>query len=79
MVWFHIICWGLPILLVGAAAICRALGADSGFDGIGWCWIATSDRIIWPQGEDAQIFWQVLFFWILNCILISLDICWERS
>jgi len=54
---FHVVSWGLPLILVSFAAGFYALGADLYFDGIGWCWIA-AEGITWPKGDRAQLFWQ---------------------
>ena len=39
MVLFHGINWGVPLVLVGVALCCRALGFHEANASGGWCWI----------------------------------------
>lgn len=43
---YHVVCWGLPIIILIIALSFRALGADDFSRAVGWCWI--SDRVEYP-------------------------------
>jgi G protein-coupled receptor 157 len=43
---YHVISWGLPIVILVIALSFRALGADDFSRAVGWCWI--SDKVEYP-------------------------------
>lgn len=54
--FFHIVGWGLPILIVSLGLGYNALGYDT-FSGqqVGWCWVRSGDNI----PEDCTLFWRI--------------------
>lgn len=66
MVLFHMLCWGLPLLMAVVALQQKALGSSSSTSTVGWCWINVSPQS--PPGwrcGDAMMLWMMLTmkFW----------------
>ena len=58
---FHIICWGIPLLVAIVALLEGALGAPGYWATIGWCWIDLEPKQ--PSNwkcDDAQMLWMLL-------------------
>ena len=45
---FHILCWGVPLLIVLVIGIAQSEGYSGGSDTGGWCWISSgANQFIW--------------------------------
>jgi len=59
---FHILCWGVPLVLVCFAMGFNALGFDIYEGSVGWCWVAIADFISWPPWgpKSKSLFWKLI-------------------
>jgi len=56
---FHLVCWGVPLMLVCVAMGFNALGFDDVIaNHTGWCWVAANNMIPWPP-VNPQLFWKL--------------------
>jgi len=58
-VGFHICCWGIPLAIIAWAWANSALGYDNRHK-VGWCWVAPSSAIKWPEYDRSAIFWHMM-------------------
>lgn len=50
LVWFfHIVSWGVPLAITGAAVYLNKIGYDASEVSVGWCWVSihAPDRVLW--------------------------------
>ena len=70
MIWFHVICWLVPLISTCLALWFDALGRSAFFGAAGWCWIRNKDshftrkeQIQWMIWTDY--FWRIIAFGII--------------
>ena len=83
MVIFHVVNWGLPVILVGAASIENMLGSTGSRSTAGWCWIKTDGNrrqaVIWMLISGK--IWEIISYFINGilyyCIIhtIKKEVC----
>jgi len=56
---FHMVCWGIPLVIVCFSMAFGVLGSTGAVD---WCWINSYEHISWPRfsPEDTVIFWKMI-------------------
>ena len=71
MPYFHVINWGLPLALVGAAWHWNMLGSENSQDSGGWCWITLR------QGNRTALWWMLACgkFWEILSYFIDVVLC----
>nr|XP_030735274.1 solute carrier family 2, facilitated glucose transporter member 5 isoform X1 [Globicephala melas] len=50
LLWaFHVVSWGIPLVITVAAVTLRKIGYDASDVSVGWCWIdlEAEDRVLW--------------------------------
>ncbi|XP_043919494.1 G-protein coupled receptor 157 [Protopterus annectens] len=49
VVWFHLICWCVPLLITVTAVALKKIGYDASAVSVGWCWIRidAGDHMLW--------------------------------
>lgn len=49
MRYYHVLCWGLPVVLVTIVAACGGLGYGGRAVTVGWCWVNVDSRyfLVW--------------------------------
>jgi len=60
---FHMVSWGVPLMLVCFAMGFDALGVDNESGIVGWCWIAEMYYIQWPIFSNlnyTNLFWKLV-------------------
>jgi len=59
---FHMVSWGVPLVIVCFAMGFGALGRDYYSGVVGWCWISDSKIIVWPSfpGTESAFFWKIV-------------------
>lgn len=66
MVIFHVVNWGLPAILVGAALYEKQLGSTDSESTAGWCWIKIGEShrqaVIWMLISGK--FWEIISYFI---------------
>jgi hypothetical protein len=83
MPYFHIINWGLPLALLGAALGNGMLGSGESKDSGGWCWITLTlgrRKAIWWMLACGK-FWEILSYFVdvVLCFIVSRKIKAEVS
>ena len=67
--FFHLVCWGLPIVITSAAIIDKALGPDNSSVSVGWCWVkqeCESDSVSLNSSVNPK-----------SCLPDHMDIIWQ--
>ena len=83
MPYFHVINWGLPLALVGAAWGWDMLGSENSQDSGGWCWITfrkgRREALGWMLACGK--FWEILSYFIdvVLCFIVTRTINTEVS
>ena len=64
---YHLVCWGLPVVMTTAALVDNALGPDNSSVSVGWCWVkqecAGERNGSWPKSclpNRMDIVWQLI-------------------
>ena len=58
---FHVVCWGLPLIMAVSALAAGALGQSSSGSTLGWCWVAVQPKH--PSGikcGSSLVLWMAL-------------------
>ncbi|XP_053308028.1 G-protein coupled receptor 157 [Spea bombifrons] len=68
--WFHLISWGVPLVITVAAVSLQKIGYDASYVSVGWCWINidAEDRLLWML--LAGKLWEILAYLILPVLYI---------
>ncbi|XP_066547709.1 G-protein coupled receptor 157 isoform X2 [Amia ocellicauda] len=47
--WFHVISWGIPLVITVAAVSLQKIGYDASEVSVGWCWVSirAEDHVLW--------------------------------
>ena len=83
MPFFHVINWGVPLALVGAAFSEDMLGGESSKDSGGWCWITLyfghTKAVMWML--VCGKLWEILSYFIdvILCFIVARKISAEVS
>lgn len=61
MIIFHVLCWGIPLIVATAALFSGALGNSSMMTTIGWCWVSMeAARPLSWRCMETRFFWMML-------------------
>ncbi|KAM4703199.1 G-protein coupled receptor 157 [Rhinophrynus dorsalis] len=68
--WFHLISWGVPLVITVAAVCLQKIGYDASYVSVGWCWISieAEDKLLWML--LAGKVWEILAYAILPVLYI---------
>ncbi|XP_053256846.1 G-protein coupled receptor 157 isoform X1 [Podarcis raffonei] len=60
--FFHVVSWGVPLVITVLAVILKKIGYDASDVSVGWCWIdiEAEDRILWML--LAGKLWEILAY-----------------
>ncbi|XP_068098881.1 G-protein coupled receptor 157 [Hyperolius riggenbachi] len=70
--WFHLISWGVPLVITVAAVCLKKIGYDASYVSVGWCWINidAEDRLMWML--LAGKLWEILAYLVLPFLYIQI-------
>ncbi|XP_063799170.1 G-protein coupled receptor 157 [Pseudophryne corroboree] len=70
--WFHLISWGVPLLITVAAVCLQKIGYDASYVSVGWCWIniQAEDRLTWMLLAGKA--WEILAYLVLPVLYIRI-------
>ncbi|XP_018413020.1 PREDICTED: probable G-protein coupled receptor 157 [Nanorana parkeri] len=70
--WFHVISWGVPLVITVTAVCLQKIGYDASYVSVGWCWIdiAADDRLTWML--LAGKVWEILAYLVLPFLYIHI-------
>ncbi|XP_066297020.1 G-protein coupled receptor 157-like [Branchiostoma lanceolatum] len=70
--YFHIVSWGVPLVVVVCAAGLQKLGYDRSEVSVGWCWVklTTPDNLLWMLLTGKL--WEILAYFILPALYIAM-------
>ncbi|XP_038602547.1 G-protein coupled receptor 157 isoform X1 [Tachyglossus aculeatus] len=67
---FHIVSWGVPLVITVAAVSLKKIGYDASDVSVGWCWIdiEAEDRVLWMLLTGKL--WEILAYILLPLLYI---------
>ena len=72
--FYHIIGWGVPLIITGTALGLKKLGNDNDLYSAGWCWIdsrlSKSDKYLWMLISGKA--WEVIAFFVSSTFYLML-------
>lgn len=82
MIGFHIINWGVPLVIVAAAVGSNGLGWDNSYISVGWCWVNLDNNnfLIWMLfgGKiwefSAYVILPVIYFLVKRHIYVQVGV-----
>ncbi|MEE6485102.1 hypothetical protein FKM82_014174 [Ascaphus truei] len=68
--WFHVISWGVPLVITVSAVSLQKIGYDASFVSVGWCWISieAEDKLMWMLLTGKV--WEILAYFTLPVLYI---------
>jgi len=60
---FHMVCWGIPLMVISFSMAFGAIGWDYYSGIVGWCWVSDIRLISWPTFDDYNstvVFWKII-------------------
>ncbi|KAM3920907.1 G-protein coupled receptor 157 [Leptodactylus fuscus] len=70
--WFHLISWGIPLVITVAAVCLNKIGYDASYVSVGWCWIniEAEDKLTWMLLTGKA--WEILAYVILPVLYVQI-------
>lgn len=70
--WFHLISWGVPLVITVTAVCLQKIGYDASYVSVGWCWIniQAEDRLIWMLLAGKA--WEILAYLVLPVLYLRI-------
>ncbi|KAM8927251.1 G-protein coupled receptor 157 [Pelodytes ibericus] len=70
--WFHLVSWGVPLVITVAAVSLQKIGYDASYVSVGWCWIniEADDKLLWMLLCGKA--WEILAYLILPLLYIRI-------
>ncbi|KAG8569090.1 hypothetical protein GDO81_014258 [Engystomops pustulosus] len=70
--WFHLISWGIPLVITVAAVCLQKIGYDASYVSVGWCWIniEAEDKLIWMLLTGKA--WEILAYLVLPVLYLRI-------
>ncbi|XP_056398964.1 G-protein coupled receptor 157 isoform X2 [Hyla sarda] len=70
--WFHLISWGVPLVITVAAVCLQKIGYDASYVSVGWCWIniEAKDKLIWMLLTGKA--WEILAYLVLPILYLQI-------
>lgn len=70
--WFHLISWGVPLVITVAAVCLQKIGYDASTVSVGWCWINkdAEDKLTWMLLAGKA--WEILAYLVLPVLYIRI-------
>ena len=68
LLWFHIVNWGIPLVIVIAALSAGGLGWDQSYVSVGWCWVDLSNEQFMMWMLLAGKIWEIAAYIMLPVI-----------
>uniref|UniRef100_A0A8C5MKY8 G protein-coupled receptor 157 n=1 Tax=Leptobrachium leishanense TaxID=445787 RepID=A0A8C5MKY8_9ANUR len=68
--WFHLVSWGVPLVITVAAVALQKIGYDASYVSVGWCWvnIEADDKLLWMLLTGKV--WEILAYIILPVLYV---------
>ncbi|XP_063292791.1 G-protein coupled receptor 157 [Pelobates fuscus] len=68
--WFHLVSWGVPLVITVAAVSLQKIGYDASYVSVGWCWINidAEDKLMWMLLTGKV--WEILAYIILPVLYV---------
>ena len=86
LLWiFHLISWGIPLIIVVSAVSCGGLGYDDSYISVGWCWVDLDNEFYLLWILLAGKIWELLayitlpflYFWMKR--RIKIEVCFPKK